>query len=316
MSEIASKADSRPTSSLVQPLVKRGYDAANEMLFAALFGGVIGAEIDVDPILGGVAPANADANADSNPDENSNILATMQAVAAMISSQSGTGRVSGPDSNAKSVGDNVLADEDDLAGFDGERGEDMTLANPLIIGPMPLQQQACTYLPAAGTSAVMAQMAFEDEATMPHLRKGHAVPNIPIPAPHLSGAQSQMTTLSSSSLLHTMKSAERQQSHIDSMEDLSTSELNIEANRLRPDGRPVLRPVTFQQNISQVSVANSKSANGSDQALIDMDGDMQFDSSDDFMRALAGQTERGVGGMSGPSTFGESLSANAVRQCS
>ena len=35
---------------------------------------------------------------------------------------------------------------------------------------------------------------------------------------------------------------------------------------------------------------------------------------DDFMRAVAGQTERGVGGISGHSVSGESLSANAVRQ--
>ena len=41
---------------------------------------------------------------------------------------------------------------------------------------------------------------------------------------------------------------------------------------------------------------------------------MQFDSPDDFMRAVAGQTERGVGGISGQSVSGESLSANAVRQ--
>ena len=41
---------------------------------------------------------------------------------------------------------------------------------------------------------------------------------------------------------------------------------------------------------------------------------MQFDSADDFIRAVAGQTERGVGGISGQSVSGESLSANAVRQ--
>ena len=102
-----------------------------------------------------------------------------------------------------------------------------------------------------------------------------------------------------------MKSAEKPQSHIDSIDDMPTGELDIDASHLRSDGRadgrPVIRPATYQQNISQVSIANSKSANGSDQALIDMDGDMQFDSPDDFMRAVAGQTERGVGGISGQS---------------
>ena len=50
------------------------------------------------------------------------------------------------------------------------------------------------------------------------------------------------------------------------------------------------------------------------QALKDVDGDMQFDSPDDFTRAIAGQTERGVGRIGGQSVSGESLSANAVRQ--
>ncbi len=314
MSEIASKANNRPNSSLAQPLVKKGDDATHEILFASLFGGVIAAETDVDPILGGLAPVNADANADANSDGNSDILAAMQAVTAMMSGQREAGCSSGSKSNAASIGDAVLEDEDDLARLDGEAREDTTLANPMMIGPMPLQQQSGTSLPAVETSAVMAQMAFEDKAVMPHLRKGRAVPNIPTYAPHPSGTQSQLTTLSSSPLLQTMKFGENPQLHIDSIEDMSISELHTEARRSRSDGRPVIRSATYHQNISQVSLANSKSAIASDQALIDMDGDMQFDSPDDFMRALAGQTERGVGGMSGPSTFGESLSANAVRQ--
>ena len=322
MSEIASKANSRPSSSLAQPLVKKGGDGAHEMLFTALFGGVVAAETDADPMVGGLAPVNADADTDANPDGNSDILAAMQAVAAMMSGQRGTGRSSGSEADAASPGDDVLGDavlvdEDDLAGLDGAPGEDMITANPMMIGPMPLQQQAGTSLPAAETSAVMAQaaqMAFEDEAVMPHQHKGRAVLNTPTPSPHPSGAQLQMAALSSSSSLQTMKLAEKHQSHSDSIDDMPTGELDIDASQLRSDGRPVIRPATYQQNISQASLANSKSANGSDQALIDVDGDMQFDSADDFMRAVAGQTERGVGGISGQSVSGESLSANAVRQ--
>jgi len=166
--------------------------------------------------------------------------------------------------------------------------------------------------------AQTAQMAFEDEAVMPHQHKGRAVLNTPTPAPHPSGAQLQMAALSSSSSLQTMKLAEKHQSHSDSIDDMPTGELDIDASQLRsdgrPDGRPVIRPATYQQNISQASLANSKSANGSDQALIDVDGDIQSDSADDFTRAIVGQTERGVGGISGQSVSGESLSANAVRQ--
>ena len=64
MSEIASKANSRPGSSLAQPLIKKGGNSAHEMLFAALFGGVVKAETDADPMEGGLAPVNADVDAD------------------------------------------------------------------------------------------------------------------------------------------------------------------------------------------------------------------------------------------------------------
>ena len=89
MSEIASKANSRPSSSPAQPLVKKGGDAAHELLFASLFGGVVAAETVADPMVGGPVNADADvvADTDANPDGNSDILAAMQTVAAMMSGQ-------------------------------------------------------------------------------------------------------------------------------------------------------------------------------------------------------------------------------------
>ena len=101
MSEIASKANSRPSSSLAQPLVKKGGDVAHEMLFAALFGGVVAAETDTDPMVGGLSPVNADADTDINLDGNSDILAAMQAVAVMMSGQRGTGRSSGSEAGRR-----------------------------------------------------------------------------------------------------------------------------------------------------------------------------------------------------------------------
>ncbi|MGA1022305.1 MAG: flagellar hook-length control protein FliK [Candidatus Puniceispirillaceae bacterium] len=323
MSEIASKANARPSSSLAQPFVKKGGDAAHEMLFAALFGGVVAAEPDADPMIGGLGPVNADADTDANPDGNSDILAAMQAVAAMMAGQRGTGRSSESEADVASQDDILLVDEDDFTGLDGKPDEDMIPINPMMIGPMPLQQQAGTALPAAETSAVMAQMAMEDEAVMPHQHKGRAALGAQIPAAHQSSVQSQMQMAAlSSSSPQTMKSAEKQPSHVDPIDDMLTGELDVETSQLRTggrpdarsDARPVIRPATYQQTISQASLANSKSVDASDQALIDMDGDMQFDSPDDFMRAVAGQTERVVGRMSGQSVSGESLSANAVRQ--
>ena len=320
MSEIASKANSRPSFGLAQPLVKKGGDAAHEILFAALFGGADTAETDTDPMLGGLAPINADADPDANPDGNPDILTAMQLVAAMMSDPRGTGRSSRSEANAASPGDAVLVDEDDLAGLDGEPGEGIVPANLMTIGPMPLQQQVGTPLPAAETSPVLAQtaqMALEDEAVMSHQQRGQAVLKNQIPTPHSSGVQSQTAALLSSSP-HTMKSANEPQAHSDSNDDMPTCKLDIDTSRLRsdgpPNGRPVIRPANYTKNISQASIANSKYANGSDQALIDVDGDMQFDSADDFMRAAAGQTKRGGGGISGQSVSGESLSANAVRQ--
>ena len=118
MSEIASKANSRPSSGLVQPLVKKGGDPAHEVLFAALFGGVVAAETDADPMACGLATVNADADTDANSDEDSDILAAMQAVAAMMSGQRSMGRYSGSEAVAASPSDAVLADEGDQVGID------------------------------------------------------------------------------------------------------------------------------------------------------------------------------------------------------
>ena len=138
---------------------------------------------------------------------------------------------------SRSSGDAVLVEEDDLAGLDGEPDEDMISANPMMIGPMPLQQQASASLLMAETSAAMAQMALEDEAVMPHQHKGRAVLNNPTPASYLSGVQSQMVALSSSTP-QTMKSADKPQSPSDLIDDMPTGELDIDASRVTaPDGR-------------------------------------------------------------------------------
>lgn len=317
MSEIASKANSKLSSSLAQPIVKKGGDAAQEMLFAALFGGVAAVETDADPIVGGVGPVNSDVNKDANPDGNSDILALMQAVAAMMSGQYNKSRNSGPKADAASHDNTVLLDKDEFSGLDGEQSEDTIPVNPMMIGPMPLQQQAGTTLPAARPSTVMAQMTFEDEAVMPHQLKGRTAQSASIPVMHQSGTLLQMTALSSPSL-QTIKSAEKSQSNIDSIGYMLNDESDDETSHLSSKKMPVIRaairPATYQQNISQASLAKSQSVDGSNQPLIDMDVDRQFDSPEDLIRTSSGQIERGVGRRSGQSMSGESISANAVRQ--
>ena len=313
MSEIASKANSTPSSSLAQPLVKKGGDATQEILFAVLFGGVAAAETGADLTVGGLGPVDADADNDADPNGKSDILASMQAVVAMMSGQHSKSRSGGSEADAASQEDAVLVDEDELASLNAEPSEDTTPVNPIMIGPLPLQRQIGTSLPAAVTSTVMAQMAFEDGAVMPHQQKGVAAQSIPIPATHQTGPQTQIAALSLPSL-QTMKSAEKSQSTADSIDNMLTGELDIETSQLRSDRRRVIKPTTYQQNISQASVANSKSVDGSDQPLIDMAKDVQFDSPDDFMRTVSGQIERSFGRISSKSVFGDNLSANAVRQ--
>ena len=187
----------------------------------------------------------------------------------------------------------------------------------MMIGPMPLQQQLATPLPAAEKSAVMAQMAFEDDAVMPHQRNDWVKPIPQRSTWHPTGLQLQMATLPSSSLLQTMKPAAKSLSDADSIDKIPTIESNIEAGQLRSDGRldkrSVVRTATYQNNTNQVNLTNSKSTNGFDQTLINIDGDMQFDLADDFGRIASVQAERTAGGISGQQVSGESLSANAVR---
>ena len=91
-----------------------------------------------------------------------------------------------------------------------------------------------------------------------------------------------------------MKTVENSTSQIDSIDDMLNENFNIDASQSRSDGRPDGRPRRhrpIKQNLIQAGIANSKFANASDQALIDIDGDVQFDSPDEFMRAVAGQRE-------------------------
>lgn len=309
MSEIASKANTRTSPSLAQPLVKKGGDTAHEMLFAAFFGGVVAAETTADDMVGGSSLVNTNTDSDANLNESSNILEAMQAVAAMVSVQRGMG-----------LKDQVSAEPDESMVDDSSivEDDDIVSANPMMIGPMPLQQQNSTYLPAAKTSALMAEMAFENEVPLPHQHKD-LVKLIPTrPALRPSSVQMQMAESSSSFSLQTMKSTETPQSHIHLIDDMLTGELDIETSKLRSDGRPDVRPVirtaAYLHDLRQASFTNSKSAYGSDQVLTNMDGDMQLDSPDDLMRAVVRQTERSVSDINVQSRTGESLSANAVRQ--
>ena len=309
MSEIASKANAGNSSSTAQPLAKKGSHTTHEMLFAALFGGVVAAETEPDSKVSDITPVNTDTDSGAESDGNSNIMAAMHAVVAMRSVESGTDLKDelSAEPDEPTIGDRLIIEGDDIVG-----------ANPMMIGPTSSQQQSGRALPSAKTSAVIAEMAYEDEVVTPQQQKD-GIKLIPSRAAlNLSGVQIQTAALSSSSSLKLMKSAEKSIAHSDLIDDMPISELEIETRHLRSDGQPnrrlVIKPATYQQNMGQTSLAKSNAANGSDLELVNMDGDIQFDSPANSMRTGAAQTERATGGISDRLVFGESLSTNAVRQ--
>ena len=87
MSEIASKTYTEAGSSLAQPFAKKGAATEHDVMFAALFGGVVATQSDAEPLAAELKLAHAGADADANPDGNTDILMAMQAVAAMLSGQ-------------------------------------------------------------------------------------------------------------------------------------------------------------------------------------------------------------------------------------
>ena len=74
MSEIASKPNSGAGSSLAPPFAKKGAATEHDVMFAALFGGVVATQSDADPLAAELSPAHADA--DANSDGNTCLLYT------------------------------------------------------------------------------------------------------------------------------------------------------------------------------------------------------------------------------------------------
>ena len=67
MSEIASKPYTEAGSSLAPPFAKKGATTEHDVMFAALFGGVVATQSDAEPLAAELNPAHADADADANP---------------------------------------------------------------------------------------------------------------------------------------------------------------------------------------------------------------------------------------------------------
>ena len=311
MSKIASKPNTELNANLSQPTAKKGAGTEHALLFDVLFGGVVAtgaiADPDADVLDIGSNFATSDIDADSNLREHGDILASMQSVAAMMSVH----RSKGQKNELSDVADKFMGDESALTDYDEVDAEEFVSANPMMVGPMPAQQQTGTSLPAVHTSGVMSKMAFEDKAPISHQDTSRTTLNTAVPRLHLSVGSSQISVLSSSK---SPKSDEKAQANSDSINAFITGKRDGEKIQSQSDRRPAMRPAIYQSPINQASTPNGKTAVGSDVALVNIDENLQTESSDESIRVAAVQKERVVGRVNSQTVSGESLSANAVRQ--
>ena len=176
MSEIASKTNSGPNASLAQPLQRKAPGLIMTCCLQPFWrcydswcDGQSRGRFRID----GVAVGSIFAAAILMPTQTRMgkliFLASMQAVASMMSGHHGEGRKSKLSGDV----DKRLIDEQALPHDLHLDAEAIVNAHPMIVGLMPTQQQSGTSLPTAHTPVVMGQMAFEDEAIMsrPHMSR-------------------------------------------------------------------------------------------------------------------------------------------------
>lgn len=204
MSEIASKPYTEAGSSLAPPFAKKGATTEHDVMFAALFGGVVATQSDAEPLAAELNPAHADADADANPDGNTDILMAMQAVAAMLSGQPAKrqnsdlnaadgeagGEVGGEAGDAlPDALTDALTDAHGIASVSDQLDQEQ-LVNPAMIGPMPLQSQNGKFSDPSQPSGVLGKMAFEDEAPATPSRAAQTAASAPTQHPLPAGKTS------------------------------------------------------------------------------------------------------------------------------
>jgi len=323
MSEIASKPSSGASSSLASPLIKKGADAGQDVIFAALFGGVVAAESDMDSPSIGMMPVSAETNIDANPDGEPDILAAMQAVAAMMAGQKSATKHDTPDEDIELdsdlLGDETSADGDFLGAdiavdaellstgdaFDGDflgadDGTDDILANAALLGGVMTQDPAGKSRPSSRGAAIlapMAEMAYEDEpSVMP--QRGTA------PSAKIEILDSKANNTGRSQSDQILKGA---------AEDKDTAPFSAKPVAAKPAGQ-----IAQQQGITPLNVTSNKYGPASVTKVTNMadmsDADgIEFDSPDVFVRAMAGQAERATSRPVTDATSGDTSPTNAAR---
>ena len=337
MSDIASKTTSGASSSLAAPFAKKGASAEHELIFAALFGGVIAAGADEVSAVGqgglGVAPLNSDADMQQNPDGDTDVLAAMQALAAMMGNQKSkdkadlltdraaeaalpegtalpgdalpgsalTGDILLDDSLPLDAGLDGALSEDSLSGLSLSDGHDI-LANPMLVDAKVAQNAAGSSAKTVHSGSSMAAMAYEDggQATPQNGNAG------------LNQAKSPQTSM------HNMAGRLAGNASAAGAGAFEDAELDDAAavlpERAATASKLVLRgtyqPATAQSraipstNVS--AVKQNANAHGGD-------GEMQFDNPSELMRVVAGQAERAGLRQTTDNTLSETKPAELAR---
>ena len=244
-------------------------------MFAALFGGVVTTQNDADPLAAELGPTHADA--DANPDVNTDILMAMQAVAAMLSGQPAKRQNSDTNTADGEVGD-VLPVAHDTVPILDQIDQDQ-LANPVVVGPMPLQPQNAKFSDSTRSTGALGKMALEDEAPATPRRAGQTWASATTQTP-LSAGKASLDSASGSSLAS------------ETTDEMSGDQLDIANSQQGAMRRTPAGPQLGQSHAQQAKAAMLKPTTRLENAMTEMsgDGDVQFDSPDEFIRAFAGQT--------------------------
>jgi flagellar hook-length control protein FliK len=322
MSEIASKPYIEAGSSLAQPLAKKGAATEHDVMFAALFGGVVATQSDAEPLAAELSLAHTGADANTNPDENTDILMPMQAVAAILSGQPAKRQNSDINTADGEVGD-ALTNTHGAALVSDQLDQEQPV-NPAMIGPMPLQQPNGKFSDPSQSSGVLGKMAFEDEAMALPQPNGKfsdpsqssgvlgkmAFEDEAMALPRRAGQKA--ASASTQSPLSTGKAPIASEA----TDEMPGDQLDIANSQQGTTRRMPAGPQIAPSYAQQAKAAMLKPATGSDGATAEMSGDadMQFDSPDEFIRALAGQTvERSAGRRLADAASGDSTPTNAAR---
>jgi flagellar hook-length control protein FliK len=305
MSEIASKPYTEAGSSLAPPFAKKGAATEHDVMFAALFGGVVATQSDGEPLAAELNPAHADADADTNPDGNADILMAMQAVAAMLSGHPAKRQnsdINAADGEAGDALPDALTDPHGIASVLDQLDQEQ-LVNPAMIGPMPLQQPNGKFSDSVQPSGVHGKMAFEDEAPARPSRTvqtaASAATQNPLPAGKTALDSTGKAPLDS-----------------EATDEMPGGQLDSANSQQGTTRRAPAGPRVAPSYAQQAKAAMLKPTTGPDGAMAEMsgDGDMQFDSPDEFIRALAGQTaERSAGRQLADAASGDTTPTNAAR---